>query len=65
MSDLDRPAGGVSPKLEDFPADRFDQCDGRSWDGSRCSKEAGHNPPCSFGAPDEEWPFDDDPPDPL
>lgn len=65
MNDLTRTPGGVAPELEDLPADRFDQCDGRSLTFERCSLEAGHSKPCRFLRElGDEWP-DHDPPDPL
>lgn len=76
MNDLDRQAGGVAPELERERCARdSDWCDGRLCRerGIDCPNadppeeevvESGYiYPGVKFDS--DEWPFDDDPPDPL
>lgn len=60
MDDLNRQAGGVAPELEDDVACGL----------CGCAKGKPHDVCPSCGKLDrppstDEWPFDDDPPDPL
>lgn len=69
MDSLDRDAGGISPKLREG----FCRCDGPmptpSDEGTFCfgcdklMDEDSYRG--LYEAPVDEWPFDDDPPDPL